>query len=272
VKIMRVRAACVLVALTLLAARPSAQQPSIDALMERVAVYVHRFVDQFSNVVADEQFVPDRIVGTRQRLRSDYLLVRYPGSDSTFLTFRDVVEANGIAVGDQQGQLSTLFLQQFESAVQQANAITRHSAKYLSPLSDPLLGIALLQRGYQPRFRYTLGDMEVSLGPGVRRIRFDETRSPTILRRSNPDRDLVTHGAAWVVESTGRVVKTELEVGIGRTVTTTFRVDEALQIDVPAQMHESYRNQGMLVRGMATYTRFRRFAVRTEEAIESPSR
>jgi hypothetical protein len=259
----------------MLAARPSAQQPSIDALMERVAVYVHRFVDQFSNVVAEEQFVPDRLFGSRQQLQSDYLLVRYPGSHSTFLTFRDVVQVNGIAVGDQQNQLSTLFLQQFESAVQQANAITRHSAKYLSPMSDPLLGIAFLQRDYQPRFRYTLGEMDASLGPGVRRIRLDETHSPTILRRSNPDRDLASHGTAWVVESTGRVVKTEMEVGIAptTTLTTTFRFDEALQIDVPAQMQESYRNQvGIRLRGVATYTRFLRFAVRTEEAIESPSR
>jgi len=272
---MRARVVALLVALTLLAASPSAQSPPIDVLMERVAVYVHRFVEQFSNVVAEEQFVPERLLGDRRHLRSDYLLVRYPGSNSTFLTFRDVVQINGVAVGDQQDQLSKLFLQSFESAVQQANAITRHSAKYLSPMSDPLLGIAFLQRDYQPRFRYTLGDIDASVGPGVRRIRLDETHSPTILRRANPDRDLVSHGSAWVVESTGRVVKTEMEVGLAptTTLTTTFRFDEALQIDVPAQMVESYRNQvGVRLRAVATYTRFRRFAVRTEEAIESPSR
>jgi hypothetical protein len=56
----------------------------------------------------------------------------------------------------------------------------------------------------------------------------------------NPDRDLVTHGSAWVVESTGRVVKTDIEVGEFDvtpkvTLTTTFKFDEALQIDVPGR-------------------------------------
>ena len=58
---MSVRAVSMVVALTLMAARPSAQRPQIDELMERVAGCVHRFVDQFSNVVAEEQFVPDHI-------------------------------------------------------------------------------------------------------------------------------------------------------------------------------------------------------------------
>ena len=151
-----------------------------------------RFVEQFSNVVAEEDYEPDKALGRdKPRLRSDYLLVRHPSGHEAWLTFRDVVAVNGIALDNHQERITRLFLQQFDSAVQQANAITRHSARYVSPRTDPLLAIAMLQHHYQPRFRYTLGERDDRLGLGVRRIRFEETSAPTILRRDN-DRDLPT--------------------------------------------------------------------------------
>ena len=163
-----------------------------------------------------------------------------------------------------------------DSAVDQANAIKEHSARYLSPLSDPLLGLAVLQRQYQSRFRYAPGDLDRGLGLGVRRITFDETSRPTILRDGS--NDLPTHGTVWAVESTGRIVRTELHIGVAgrltRTVvlTTAFKKDDGLQIDVPATMVDGYTlRDSANVRGTAYYTRFRRFTVRTKESIGTPT-
>jgi hypothetical protein len=261
--------------LALSAGTPAAQPRTIDDLMFRVGDYVHRFVDRFSNVVAEEEYERNKVLtrGQVERIRSDYLLVRHPGGARSWLTFRDVLSVNGRAVDNHQERIIKLFVQPFESAIQQANAITRYGARYISPLSDPLLGIAFLQHQYQPHFRYTLGDRDDRVGLGVRRIKFEETIVPTILR-GDGNRDLPTRGTAWVVEQNGRVVRTELEVGSARSipiVTTTFTFDDTLQIDVPATMQDSVVSRSStLNRGVAYYSHFRRFTVRTEERIDAP--
>lgn len=63
-------------------------------------------------------------------------------------------------------------------------------------------------------------------------------------------------------------MKTELIPG-GRSfpdIVTSFTFDAALQLDVPVEMRESYG--GMT--GVASYGRFRRFGVQTEERIGGP--
>ena len=255
-------------ALILETASPRAQ--SADESLRRVGDWVHSFVEQFANVVAEEDYIPGSL-STRQRLRSDYLLVQHPSSDGRWLTFRDVVAVNGLSLENQPERLAKLFLQPFDSAVQQADAIKVHSVRYLSPLRDPLLGLVLLQRRYQQRFRYTLGDAERRRDGTVRRIRFEETAAPTILRRD--DDDLPTRGSAWIVEASGQVLRTEVEIGpVDRErvlLETSFSVDRTLGIDVPAIMTESWvRGVASGVVGRAYYQRFRRFSVHTTERID----
>jgi len=272
---MHVRSLCLACSLALILIATPVRAQRADDLMDRVGDWVHEFVEQFSNVVAEEEYVPNRVYQS-PRLRSDYLLVRYPGSSSNWQTFRDVVAVNGSSLRNQPERLSRLFVEPFESAMAQANAITKHSAEYISPLSDPLLGITVLQRQYRPRFRYTLGDRDEGMGVGVRRIKFEERATPTILRQSD-GHDLPTHGTAWAVEGTGRIVRTEFHIGVAgryaRTMilTTTFAMDEALGAYVPETMQEGYTLRDAAgVKGTAYYSRFRRFAVRTQETIDVP--
>jgi hypothetical protein len=271
---MQARNICLVCSLSLMLSTDHLRAQRAGELMDRVGDWVHDFVEQFANVVAEEEYVP-RLRSLGPRLRSDYMLVRYPGSAGNWLSFRDVVAVDGASLRNQPERLTKLFLEPFESAVEQANAITKHSARYISPLSDPLFGIAVLQRRYQPRFRYAVGDLDQGAGPGVRRITFEETARPTIFRGGNGD--LPTHGMAWAVEATGRIVRTELHIGVAgqlsRSVilTTTFRMDEALGAYVPATMQEGVTLRDAAdVKGTAYYSRFRRFAVRTSEAIEVP--
>jgi hypothetical protein len=271
---MHARNICVVCSVSLIFAAAPARAQDAGDLMQRVGDWVHDFVEQFANVVAEEEYVP-RIRGLGPRLRSDYLLVRYPGSSGNWLSFRDVVTVDGTPLRNQPERLSKLFLEPFESAVEHANAITKHSARYISPICDPLFGIAVLQRRYQSRFRYTIGDLDQGIGPGVRRIAFEEIARPTIFRDGKDD--LPAHGTAWAVEATGRIVRTEIHIGVAsrlaRTVvlTTAFKKDEALQIDVPATMVQGYTlRDSAVVSGTAYYTRFRRFSVRTIEAIDVP--
>ena len=103
----------------------------------------------------------------------------------------------------------------------------------------------------------------------MRTVRFEEWRVPTILRTFG-NHDLPARGLLWIDETNGRVVKTRLQLGYWRIppeVVTTYRHDEELGIDVPAEMRDWYPDGRGDVRGVATYGRFRRFQVRTEETI-----
>lgn len=262
-------ARCVFVLVVVSCAGTYAQEPVADELMQRIGDYVQRFAAAFSNVVAEERYVPDPAPRGRQHLRSDYLLVQSPRNQRNFLTFRDVVEVNGKAVRNQQERLAKLFLQPSGNPLEQASAIAAHSEQHIPPTSDPLLAFVFLQREYQSRFRYTLGERDPALGTDVYRIAFVESTSPTIIRLAN-DRDLVMRGEVWVSEATGRVFRTRLLFGgEENSLTTVFGFDEALQIDVPIEMHESFLVQGGLARGVARYSRFRRFGVRTDETIDT---
>jgi hypothetical protein len=85
--------------------------------------------------------------------------------------------------------------------------------------------------------------------------------------RLKPDADLVSSGRMWIEAKTGRVRRTELTVLDSDEITTSFRFDDGLQMDVPYEMRESYWFGGYLVTGTATYGSFRRFQVSTEETI-----
>ena len=260
----------VLVALSTVDAR--AQEQPAGELMQRVGDYVQRFVDAFSNVVAEERYDPAPGHQGRPRLRSDYSLVRSPSNERDFMTFRDVVEVNGKAIRDQQERLTKLFLQPSDNTLEQARAIAAHSQKYIPPTTDPLLALVFLQREYHNRFRYSLGERDPERGPDVRQIGFLETQLPTILGSINGS-DLPTRGTAWVRETDGHVLSTELELGSLQTpvtVVTVFGFDKTLRIDVPIEMRESFSASDGLAKGVARYSRFRRFGVRTNETIDTP--
>ena len=56
------------------------QVPDLSELRVRVGTYARRFITQFSNVVSDEEYDQRFAVGSRKRhLKSDFLLVAYPG-------------------------------------------------------------------------------------------------------------------------------------------------------------------------------------------------
>src|SRR5215831_15061482 len=108
---------------------------ALDVMLDRAAWYLDYFIDQFVNVVAEEQYVQDSnvllpsfspFVGrgglaasppsptdlTRARhrdLRSDFLLVKSPENEN-LIPFRDVIEVDGTQVRDRQERLAKLFI------------------------------------------------------------------------------------------------------------------------------------------------------------------
>jgi hypothetical protein len=230
---------------------------------------VNRFISEFSNVVTEEEYNQGFLHAARRRhLKSDFMLVAYPGRQDLVMVFRDIREVDGKPVGDTQDRIAKLFLQPFDNAVRRARDIHRDGLRLSlndGRLADPLTAIGYLQPAYQSGFRISLGRQAPELGPGVREI--DLLPSPARGRTAKQAR-------AWVSESTGEVFKTELRSGFGaraEVTTTTFGPDPVLKVLVPVTMRDEIPRGSDDFIGTATYSNFRRFDVKTESVVDVPS-
>jgi len=250
------------------------QEISREALLDRAAAYVAQFVNGFSSVVAEETLVQETTIPRRKRtMRSDYLFVRFPG-DNLWMSFRDVFDVDGKPVRDHEERMTKLFMTPSSDARRRAADIASASARYnlldIGSINHPLLAMSFLQTFYRDRFRFTVAGLDKNVGPKIRRVQFQEFQTPTIIK-GNSNSDVFTRGLLWLDEDTGRVAKTELRIG-GQaapvSIITLFKLDEALGIDVPVEMRDWYPDRGGEIRGVATYGRFRRFQVTTEETLK----
>jgi hypothetical protein len=264
-----------------------AQGVTLETVLARTSAYVAEFIGRFSNVVTEERYEQNvsgfsqlRNSWERQReMKSDFLLVR-TSDTSVWIPFRDVFEVNGESVRDREQRLARLFLESSSSALSRAQEITNEGVRYnlgnktlFRTVNNPLMGLAFLQREHHRRFRFELGRRDTRFGPEVYVLGFREVGRPTFVRGAS-DTDLPARGRFWIDTVTGRVAQMELiliEKVVQATLTTVFQHDDRLQIDAPAEMTERYQfvNGGLLT-GRATYTRFRRFDVSTDEKIEKP--
>jgi hypothetical protein len=247
------------------AASLSAQDgPELATLLERSRDYSVDFVSRFANVVAEEEYI-QTWRSMHRTLTSDFLFVKDANGD--YLAFRDVFKVDGRALRDHDERITKLFLSPSTDAADRAAEIAAEGARHTfgNFFNNPVMVLSFLQPRFQSRFRYSLGRQDRSLGPDVWVVDFREQDRPTIFRGPN-DSDLPAAGSFWIEALTGRVVKTELQLA-NDTVTATFKFDERFQIDVPAKMSDRYRYMNNIVTGEATYGRFRRFAVETDETI-----
>lgn len=255
--------------------RVSAQNVQVKDLLPRVGDYIQGFIDGFSNVVAEEDYKQEIPSPRRKRqLKSDLMLVKYPGADG-WLVFRDTFEVDGKSVRSEPERLTKLFVEPPENALRRARQISEASAKYnlanIGTINNPMLVLALMQQANHDRFRFTLGPMEKSMGPDIRVLQFQEFRTPTLIKLDG-NADIFTTGLLWVEQASGRILKTQLNIGRrgqGIEITTTFTRDPDLKIDVPLLLKEWYpdRNGGDIT-GEASYSRFRRFQVATGEELK----
>lgn len=258
------------------------------SLLTRVSAYVDAFERQFGSMVAEEQYeqfttssggtgamVRGGTAVQQTTLRSDFLLVQVPGQG--WVPFRDVFERDGKAVRDRQDRLTSLFIEHKRDALEQARRISDESSRYnignvQRTINVPTLVLNYLAGDFQ--YRVSFSDAKADDAAPGRVIAFKEVARPTFIHTSN-DRDLPAAGRVWVDEQTGAVRRTELDVldsSVEAHIIVTFQFDEATKIWVPAKMEERYRRPNSRdtseLRGIATYSRFRRFSVSTTEDIQ----
>jgi hypothetical protein len=110
----------------------------------------------FGMIVTSVQAVP------RRELKSDVMLVRPAGADQ-FVQFRDVFEVDGRQVRDREERLMKLFLNPSGSQEEQIREIVTASARFnigniYRNINTPTLGLLLMDRANQSRFRFRIAD------------------------------------------------------------------------------------------------------------------
>jgi hypothetical protein len=234
-------------------------------MQRQTASYVAQVVGNLANVVSQEDFA---LKGPDRQVRSDFLLVRYPGSNRDLLSFRDVTQVNGAPLPNRQERLADLFLKPIDMVRDRVRQITLAAENYVPPVFNPIFVLAFLQADFQGRYEFTVSDAGTGWPAQVKAVTFVERARPTLLR-AGPlgDQDVPTRGTAWIEEGTGRVLQSELQIGTGRSAMkslTKFRLDDRLQIMVPDEMRTENPS------GVATYSNFRRFNVDTQFVVPDP--
>jgi hypothetical protein len=292
----------VAVAVAPLSAQQPPDDPALEQLLARATWYAIDFVNKLSNVVSEERYVQDSNValatiaipgmggrgGTpntvprgssrHRELKADFLIVK--SSSEVWTPFRDVFEVDHIPIRDRDERLAKLFLnsKDGDDADAKAKSIAEESARYnlgavQRTINNPVFALIFLQPDTRARFKFTAGKPDRKAGEDIRVVDYVEEVRPTVIT-GGPGKDMPAFGRFWIENSTGRVIKAEVRVeqrDVKANLTTTFRTDERLGIDVPAEFHEDYDLRDSRVTGVASYTRFRKFEVKSSEELAPPA-
>jgi hypothetical protein len=302
---LRATVLAVTVALAVAAAVPLfAQTPAdadLDQLLARATWYSIDFINKLSSVVAEERYIQDSNVALatvaipglggrgapamnvprgsskHRELRADFLIVKSAGEMWT--PFRDVFEVDHIPIRDREERLAKLFLSAKPDADvdAQAKAIAEESGRFnlggvQRTINNPVFALIFLQPDVRPRFKFTDGKPDRRAGADIRVVDYVEETRPTVIM-GLPGQDMPAFGRFWIENATGRVVKAEIRVEVKdlkANLTTTFKSDERLGIDVPNEFREEYDVRDSRVSGVASYARFRKFEVKSTEELAPP--
>ena len=279
---------------------PSAEEPALEAVLERTAAYVTRYMEVMSSLTAEERYVQDivgistvpsgvqiqppittrppeapkpsapELIGAERRvLRSDVVLVNV-GAPLVWRMYRDVFEVDGRPVRDRAERLAALFLEPATNARAQAERIAETSARFNISnlgrvLNEPGLPLAFVQTALQPRFRFTLDRRDRG---NVWTLRFAEQVHPTLFWH-NRTIENPSSGRYWIDVTTGEVARTEHTVseGMSATFVTQFHHDDRFGVALPSEMREQLaagpQANSRRVSGVATYSKYRKFSVST---------
>jgi len=258
-------------------------QSEVGAIVDRASAYVDEFQRRFGSMVTEERYeqtVQEAMaLGSRSRpqfervvLVSDFLLVQVPGEG--WMPFRDVFERNGQKLRDREERLAKLFLNgTSRSSFDQARQIMLEGARYNigsieRTINLPTLPLVFLTPGLREGFRFEVVKRDPEEGTVVE---YHEVRRPTYVS-DRQGHDMPSTGRFWLDESTGAIRRTELDVvhtSVEAHIKVSYRFDDGLALWVPARMEERYRDRRTTseVRGVATYSRFRKFQVNTSEEL-----
>ena len=291
-------------ALVLLGAPSFAAEETLETVLARAGLYVVRFREELSGIVAEERYSQDvrqsagmttavdgrgTSPALHRDLVSDIVMVRTP---DRYVEFRDVFQVDGRQVRDREDRLAKLFLTAEAAGDAQIVRINEESARYnigniYRNFNTPALALMFLEPEVQPRFKFRRVETKPPTlasrwngGVAARfaapahlwAIEYQEVQKGTLIRRQPGNTDMPARGRFWIEPDTGRVLLSELQVGdplTRATIAVAFVDDPVATVRIPIEMRERYVNGSSRVttEGTAQYGRLRRFSVGTDEVI-----
>jgi hypothetical protein len=258
----------------------SPPDPELAPILARASEYVVGYERELSAVVAEEVYEQEwrSANGTtvRRRLSSDFLLVRIPGVRG-WMPFRDVYEVDGEQVRDRADRLMKMFVEAMpERAIENARGIWEESARYnlgsvKRTVNVPVLPLMFLEPDAVHRFTYKKAGEDTIGGVRAWVIEYREIARPTIIK-STPGLDVPASGRFWIEPNSGRIMRTRLQASVADITVSYGPREELPGLWPPVLMHETYKLPGGDIQATATYSKFRRFQVSTQEQIKIPKR
>jgi len=271
----------VALALVVAGAPASNGQTSFDATLARARTSWAQFEVDFESVLADERYRQDarwprapKESGSVIRVtESEVYLLRIPGAND-WVTFREVLTIDDyppsapVAPAIPSPSVTKTLADTSLSLTSRIGLLVEASARYNlgeieRTINTPTFAPIVLRASHAARFRFTSdGDALVDGAPATV-VRFDERRSPTIVRGPGR-RDIPLRGRLWVKTSTGEVLRSVLEMedrrsGLKATIDVEYGLDAGLERRVPQVMRERYARRGHIITTEATYANYRRF-------------
>lgn len=266
-------------------ARPDHPAPgdgALAALLEGAGEYALRYPEGLRDAVAEE-------VST-QWLRTDYSsggastttqtvartwraeLVTAPTPGRLpWETFRDVVEVDGVSLGDREGRLVRLLSTGSSDALTEAQRMQDDSSRhnlgaFHRSVNLPTLALLLLLPENHDRLKLTRGGERAIAGRRGVEVKFREVAEPTLVR-DDRGRDVPSSGRFWIDPSSGAVLRSEVEYALPLYdaqdpnlrqrgyVVTDYRAEPGFDVLVPDTMKELWTTPTR-VEATARYPRY----------------
>ncbi len=296
---LRVQLLVVVGALTCWSGDARAQAPALDDVVKRASAYVAQYQSDFTSVIAEEKYVQDvrtafgsvrsstrsATVPQHAELTSDLVFVQTASADR-WMQYRDVFAVDGKPVRDRTERLMKLLTDTTAPNSAQLESITQESARFnIGParrtLNMPMLALLFLDADQLRRMKFSrvsAGRVDGFAGTipaaDIWAIEFREGKNDTLVRGAY-DRDMPSHGRFWVDVNSGAVLRSEMiaeDPTVSGRIEVTYAFDDVLQMLMPLEMRETLtlRSDNTRIEGRASYSRFRKFSVQTEETVPAP--
>ena len=265
------------------------QAPPLGTVLSRARDYIQQYERTLGMMIARETYVqrvpiqgastPTRggfapLEFRRQRLLSDFLMVRLESEGDQWMGFRAVLEVNGRPVPDRLERLQELLAGPPVTVVERWRALAEESARYnigsvARSTNVPTFALLVLREANRDRFVFEHADDARVEGLRVWVIRYREQASPTIIRDRRGG-NVFAHGRLWIDPTDGRLVRTEMRTGdndsaVRSEITVRYRPEAALGVWMPHEMKERYStSDGRDFEATATYSDFQQFGVSVE--------
>jgi hypothetical protein len=260
--------------------------PSLTEVLGLASQYVARVERAFPTVVLEETYeqtaetnknlggstmgvtggggvaiVEGDTVKKKRRSRSEVVWSRRGQSPVTWSGVKSVIDLDGMGTSNPPGRLASLVSTPGGLDAQWAGLVTESRSDQLGPFDRDfnvaLNALALLREDQRERLTFKKEGEERLSGVSAWKVSYVEQKGPAIWK-SRGNVPLGTHGMFWIDPADGRVLRSRVEVGSGKT-TEQFRIEvdyvpaPALGVLVPVEMREKYESDAGKLVGKALY-------------------